>query len=122
MNYKSASLPDPVWFGIDEMDKDEKLRFLKWYEEENNRVMKSGEEYDLRKEMKKYCYNDCFVLSTAFGYFNESMIKELLNKGVEGIVQHQYTILADTVTLPQLVIHQYVGTAMPEKSLVNAVL
>ena len=51
-NYKSASLPDPVWFGIDEMDKDEKIRFLKWYKKENNRVMNSGEEYDLRKEMK----------------------------------------------------------------------
>ena len=99
------------------MDKDEKLRFLKSYKEETNRVMNSHEEYDLRKEMKKYCYDNCFVLSTAFGYFDESMIKELLNKGVEGIVQHQYTILADTITLPRLVIHQYVGMAMPEKSL-----
>ena len=36
MNYKSASLPDSVWFGIHEMDKDGKLRFLKWYQEENN--------------------------------------------------------------------------------------
>ena len=67
--------------------------------------MNSGEEYDLRKEMKKYCYDDCFLLLTAFGYFNKSMIQELLNKGIEGIVQHQYTILVDTITLPQLVIH-----------------
>ena len=55
--------------------------------------------------MKKYSYDDCFVLLTAFGYFNKSMIQELLNKGIEGIVQHQYTILVDTITLPQLVIH-----------------
>ena len=51
--------------------------------------------------MIKYCYDDCFVLASAFAHFNESMIKELRSSGVLGIVEHDYTILADYITLPQ---------------------
>ena len=45
------------------------------------------------------------------------MINELLKDDVKDIVLHQYTILADFITLPQLVIHWYVATAMPERTL-----
>ena len=68
--------------------------------------------------MKKYCYDDCYVLSTAFSHFNESMMNELLRSNVNDIVPHQFTILADFVTLPQLVIHWYIGTSMPQRTLV----
>ena len=75
--------------------------------------MDSGEKYDLQKEMKRYCY----MLANAFGCFNESMISELLKSNVKDIVPHQYMILADFITLPQLVIYWYVGTSMPSRSL-----
>ena len=45
------------------------------------------------------------------------MINELLKDDVKDIVLCQYTILADFITLPQLVIHWYVATAMPERTL-----
>ena len=67
--------------------------------------------------MKKYCYDDWHILATAFARFNGSMINGLLRDDVKDIVPHQYTILADFITLPQLVIHWYVATAMPERTL-----
>ena len=45
------------------------------------------------------------------------MISELIRSNVVDIVPHQYTILVDFITLPQLVIHWYVGTSMPERTL-----
>ena len=45
------------------------------------------------------------------------MINEFLRDDVKDIVPHQYTILADFITLPQLVIYWYVATAMPEHTL-----
>ena len=117
MNYVNGGLPHVEEFGIEEMCEEEMSRFLKWYENENKRLMDNDEKYDLRKEMKRYCYDDCYVLANAFGRFNESMISELLKSNVKDIVPHQYTILADFITLPQLVIHWYVGTSMPSRSL-----
>ena len=61
--------------------------------------------YDLRAEIKKYCYDDCLVLATAFSSFNELMLNELVGDNVKGIVPHQYKILVDFITLPQLVIY-----------------
>ena len=85
------------------MGKEERERFLKWYEEESARMKEQSLSYDLRKEMIKYCYDDCFVLASAFSHFNESMIKELKDSGVKDIIEHDFTILADFITLPQLV-------------------
>ena len=51
--------------------------------------------YNLRREMLKYCYDDCLVLATAFSKFNELMIMELKSTGIKGIIDHDYTILAD---------------------------
>ena len=45
------------------------------------------------------------------------MINELIKSNVKDIVPHQYTILADFITLPQLVIHWYVGASMPPRTL-----
>ena len=90
---------------------------MQWYNDENQKLIISGEVYDLRNEMKKYCYDDCYVLSTAFSCFNESMMNELLRSNVKDIVPHQFTILADFVTLPQLVIHWYIGTSIPQRTL-----
>ena len=45
------------------------------------------------------------------------MIGELTRSNIKGIVPHQYTTLADFITLPQLVIHWYVTTSMPVKTL-----
>ena len=70
--------------------------------------------YDLHREMLKYCYDNCFLLATAFSKFNESMIMELKSTGVKGIIDHDYTILADFITLPQMVIHLFVGCMMNE--------
>ena len=70
--------------------------------------------YDLRREILKYCYDDCLVLATAFSKFNESMIMELKSTGFKGIIDHDYTILADFITLPQMVIHWFVGCMMNE--------
>ena len=67
MSYTSNHLPEKVYFGVDNMDEEEKSRFLKWYESESERLKLSGELYDLRREMKKYCYDDCCILATAFG-------------------------------------------------------
>ena len=78
------------------------------------RIKESGLVYDLRKEMIKYCYDDCLVLASAFSHFNESMISELKGSRVTDIVQHDFTILANFITLPQLVIHWFVNCMMPE--------
>ena len=115
MNYVDDGLPNVEEFGVDEMGKEEMSRFLKWYEKENQRLI--GEKNDLRNEMKGYCYDDCYVLANAFGCFNELMINELAKSKVKDIVPYQYTILANFITLPQLVIHWYVGTSMPSTSL-----
>ena len=44
------------------MNEDEKTRFLKWHECESERLRSSGEKYDLRHEMKKYYYDDCYCI------------------------------------------------------------
>ena len=44
-------------------------------------------------------------------------IVELRNSGVTDIIDHQYTILADFITLPQMVIHWFVGIMLPERTL-----
>ena len=44
-------------------------------------------------------------------------MNELLKSNVKDIVPHQFTILADFVTFPELVIHWYVGSSMPQKTL-----
>ena len=60
------------------MCEEEVSRFLEWYENENMGLMDNGEKYDLRKEMERYCYDNCYVLANTFGRFNESMISELI--------------------------------------------
>ena len=57
------------------------------------------------------------MLSTAFMLFNESMICELKQSGVTGIINHKFMILADFITLPQMVIHWFDGCMMPERCL-----
>ena len=96
MNYSSNCLPDMPYFEIEQMNKEEKNRFLDWYEIENDRLKNSNEIYDLHEKMKKYCCNDCYVLSTAFSRFNKSMINKLKKPNVS--VNHQFIILADFVT------------------------
>ena len=117
MNYTSHTLPELKYFGIDQMNEDEKRRLMQWYNDENQKLILPGEVYDLRNEMKKYCYDDCYVLSTTFSHFNESMMNELLRSNVKDIVPHQFTILADFVTLLELVIHWYIGTSMSQRTL-----
>ena len=120
-NFTCVGLPDRDCFCPNEMDQEELSHFETWYQIENARLLsahlENGDLYDLRCEMKKYCYDDCHVLATAFARFNGSMINELLRDDVNDIVPHQYTILADFITLPQLVIHWYVATSMPEHTL-----
>ena len=120
MSYCSNDLPSIEHFGVDEMGKEERKRFLKWYKEESVRMKEEGLSYDLsydfRKEMIKYCYDDCFVLASAFSRFNESMIKELKDSGVKDIIEHDFTLLADFITLPHLAIHWFVGCVMPERT------
>ena len=97
------------------MDVEERNRFLSWYNEERLKYdSDNGTLYDLRREMLKYCYDDCFVLATAFSKFNESMIMELKSTGIKGIIDHDYAILADFIMLPQMVIHWFVGCMMNE--------
>ena len=67
--------------------------------------------------MIKYCYDDCLVLASAFSRFNESMIKELKRSGVDDIVDHDFTIIADFMTLPQLVVHCFVGCMMVDRTI-----
>ena len=47
MNYVSDGLPNIEEFGVEEMCEEEMSRFLKWYENENMRLMDNGEKYDL---------------------------------------------------------------------------
>ena len=96
---------------------EDRVSCLSWYQEEKSRFELNAEPYVLRKEMIKYCYDDCFILATAFNKFNESMIEELKKIGVKGIIDHEFTIISNFITLPQLVIHWYVGCTMPERSL-----
>ena len=108
-------LPKEDDFEVERMDDETKERFKKWYLEESRAVKDRC--YDLREEMLKYCYDDCLVLRDAFNLFNASMVKELTDSNVCGLVEHTYTILADFITLPQMVIHWYVGAIMKEKTL-----
>ena len=117
LDFKSQELPAKEYFGIEEMDIDTLKRFDLWYEGENRRLVETGKWYVLREEMIGYCYDDCNVLSAAFSRFNESMISELRTSGVMDIIDHQYTILADFITLPQMVIHWFVGVMLPERTL-----
>ena len=57
------------------------------------------------------------MLSTAFTHFNESMICELKQSGVTGIIDHEFMILADFIALSQMVIHRFVRCMMPERCL-----
>ena len=82
MNYSSNCLPNMPYFEIEEMNEEEKNRFLVWDEIENDRLKNSNEVYDLHGKMRKYCYDDCHVLSTAFSRFNKSMINELKKSNV----------------------------------------
>ena len=96
VNYVSNTLPSVDDFGIKDMDVEERNRFLSWYNEEGLKYdSDNGMLYDLRREMLKYCYDDCFVLATAFSKFNESMIMELKSTGVKGIIGHDYTIITE---------------------------
>ena len=98
LNFTSDHLPDMKYFGVEEMGEDERKRFTNWYQLESCKFLNDSKLiYDLRSEMVKYCYDDCFVLASAFSRFNESMISELKSSGVVGIVEHDYTILADFI-------------------------
>ena len=55
------------------------------------------------------CCMTYVIWQQCFRKFNESMIMELKSTGVKGIIDHDYTILADFITLPQMVIHLFVG-------------
>ena len=91
VNYISNTLPNVDDFGIKDMDVEERNIFLSWYNEERLKYdSDNGMLYDLRREMLKYCYDDCFVLATAFSKFNESMIMEPKSTGVKGIIDHDY--------------------------------
>ena len=115
LQYVSDSLPDAIYFGINDMTSDERIRFLSWYDSEKLKYETNDSlSYNLHERMIKYCYDDCFVLAAAFTKFNESMILELRSTGVEGIIDHDYTILADFITLPQMVIHWFMGCMMKE--------
>ena len=99
------------------MDSETLKRLEIWYGKEDCQLRDIGGWYVLREEMIRYCYDDCNVLSAAFSRFNESMIIELHNSGVTDIADHQYTILADFITLPQMVIHWFVRIMLPERML-----
>ena len=105
MNYERNSSPKVEHFRIEEMGEEERHRFLSWHNLESQRIKDIGTMYNLHQEMIKHCYDDCLVLASAFSRFNESMIKELKNSGMGGIVDHDFTKIADFMTLPQLVIH-----------------
>ena len=117
LDYECVGLPDRKYFGTNEMTMETFERFEAWYVKEDRRLRDTDTHYVLREEMIRYCYDDCDVLSSAFSKFNESMIIELKNSGVVDIVDHQYTILADFITLPQMVIHWFVGVMLPERTL-----
>ena len=98
--FQSKGLHDVKYFGVSEMGEEEKTRFMSWYQMESVKFLQDPNlTYDLRGEMIKYCYDDCFVLASAFSLFNESMINELKSSGVGGIVEHDFMILADFITL-----------------------
>ena len=117
MNYESAELPDINFFDVDSMNEEDRGCCERWDHEESRRIRSQGASYNLHSEMLKYCYDDCLVLSTTFTHFNESMICELKQSGVTGIIDHEFTILANFITLPQMVIHWFVGCMMPEHCL-----
>ena len=117
MNYESAELPDIKFFDVDSMNEEDRGHCERWHCEESSRIRSQGTSYNLHSEMLKYCYADCLVPSTAFTHFNTSMICELKQSGVTGIINHEFTILADFITLPQMVIHWFVGCMMPEHCL-----
>ena len=76
LHFKSSAVPIKEHFGIDEMGEEERIRFMCWYDSECVRFQNDPDLiYDLREEMIKYCYDDCFILASAFSRFNESMIK-----------------------------------------------
>ena len=77
INYTDHTLPELKYFGVDQMNEEEKKGLIQWYDRENQKLSMSGRVYNLRDEMKKYCYDDCYVLSTAFSCFKESMMNEL---------------------------------------------
>ena len=99
------------------MNADEKERFMNWHSAEEGRLREAGLEYDLRGEMVKYCYDDCFVLASAFSQFNQSMMFELKSSGIDDIIDHDFMILANFITLLQLVIHWSVRCMMPQRTI-----
>ena len=110
-------MPDLEYFDIDNMNEEDREHCASWHHDESVRIKSQDDTYHLLKEMLKYCYDDCFVLSTAFTRFNESMIGELKQTSICGILRHEFTILVYFITLPQMVIHWYIGCMMPEHCL-----
>ena len=71
VNYVSNTLPSVDDFGIKDMDVEERNRFISWYNEEQLKYdSDNGMLYNLRREMLKYCYDDCFVLATVRNSMN----------------------------------------------------
>ena len=45
------------------------------------------------------------------------MICKLKSSGVDDIINHDFMILANFITLPQLVIHSFIGCMMPQRTI-----
>ena len=110
-------MPDLEFFDIDNMNEEGREHCALWHHDESARIKPQGDTYNLCKEMLKYCYDNCFMLSTTFTRFNESMIGELKQTSIRGIFEHEFTMLVDFITLPQMIIHWYVRCMMPERCL-----
>ena len=55
VEYESPTSPDLKYFEIDEMNEQDRVCCLSWYQEEKSRLELNAEPYVLRKEMIKYC-------------------------------------------------------------------
>jgi len=67
-NYIMEKLPDIKYYQINLMSKDDRRKFIEWYELNKNNL------FDFKNELEKYCQNDVKILMKSFMSFRDSWI------------------------------------------------
>ncbi len=74
-----GALPDAKYFGTEFMKKNQLIEFNSWYQQKKKDMISSNTQYDLKKELIKYCENDVLILLNCIQVFRK------IYKGVTSI-------------------------------------
>lgn len=72
----NGALPAKKYFGPGSMSKSKRAAFDRWWEEENRRLIESGESYNLGEQLVEYCISDVRLLKAGMEIFISTFIEE----------------------------------------------